>query len=64
MCDGCSVDFEVGAGVGFLCVDDLLDRDGAEGFFAVRLAAAAALAVLLRAAVDEAAGVVASLGAV
>lgn len=89
MCHCGSVNLEVGARVGFLRLDDLLDRHGSEGFFAIRLFVrfkrcsserelfffrggpkknniylAAALAVLLRSSVDEAAGVVASLGSV
>ncbi|KAG7048330.1 replication factor a2 [Colletotrichum scovillei] len=65
--DGGAVDLEVGARVGFLGVDDLLDCDGAEGFFAVGFSAAGALGAscaALGAAVDEAACVVAAACAV
>lgn len=66
--DGGAVDLKVGARVCFLGVDDLLDCDGAEGFFAVGFSAAGALGATagaaLGAAVDEAACVVAAACAV
>lgn len=65
--DGGAVDFEVGARVGLFGVNDLLDCDGAEGFFAVGFSAAGALGATcaaLGAAVDKAACVVTAACAV